>query len=110
MIIILTSPKGKRWKAQPYSNGLCFECFVENENYGKPIKQGKRKGQIDTTEWRSLGLYPSDLPAAIRILINRMTMDPDEKITISAPSSDYKGIKKCIETYLNKITKEVIND
>lgn len=111
MKIQMTSPKGMQYLIKPFSNGLCWEVFIQNENYGKPKRRGKNEGEVDTAEWKSLGLYPNNIHHAIDLMVQRMLMNPDERseIKVSEKKIDkaLNAIKESIEVYLNKITVEV---
>ena len=113
MIIIFTSPKGKRYMVKPGSSGLDYEVFVENPNYGQPKQKGKNKGEVVTEEWKALGKYSSTIWYAIKIAIDQMMRDPEEAVIIrtnySSLVKQVSGIEDCINAYVSKIEVEVKN-
>lgn len=101
----MTAPDtGRRWKIEPFDNGLCFQLFVspmkgaKNPKTGKPVK----------SEWAFTGKYPTDLPTGIECAVRGMLSDPNGKESIDCdPKHLTKTFKKSMDEYIQKVIDSV---
>lgn len=62
-MIVTVSELG--YELRPYAAGTCWELFEWTTN------RKNRAGESQPDTWRPMGIYPSDLPHACRIILER---------------------------------------
>lgn len=105
MRVIATAPDtGRRWKLEPFDNGLCYQLFVE------PMKGAinPRTGEAVKAEWTFTGKYPVSLSQGIKMMVDGMLADPNGTATIECdPKYLTKTVKKTIGDYVDKVIQSV---
>lgn len=99
MILILTNPNtGRKWKIAPSDNGLDFQIFKEQTKKGSKSKSGK----TIKSEWIFTGKYPSTFTDAIKMTLDLMMSDPDDKTELTLDAINTRT--------LNKIYKQLCSE
>lgn len=78
MIVTMTNPgNGRKWRLRPYANGLCF--LIEKSPIGEV---NKKNGQKIKSDFVSCDKYPMTLANGIRMMMEMLLADPEDKTQI----------------------------
>lgn len=107
MKIIINDPStNKKYKIEPFDNGLCWRIFRSIEH-----RKGEktRNGHEVNKEWSFTEKYPVSLDEAIRLTLAMMMQDKDDDTVFDIkPDAISRTVRKAIDDMADRIIQYIV--